>query len=168
MRAAKQRAPGRKGNENRCWPQDNAGPVGREMKEDMNINDKQFRAQVLIEALPYIQDYNGKTVVIKYGGNAMINERLKHSVMRDIVLLRLIGVRVVLVHGGGPEISEMLKRLGKQSVFVDGLIFWKASAARRWACAASTGTCSSAAKRAKSSAMWAGSPISTPRSSPTP
>ena len=87
----------------------------------MNINDKQFRAQVLIEALPYIQDYNGKTVVIKYGGNAMINERLKHSVMRDIVLLRLIGVRVVLVHGGGPEISEMLKRLGKQSVFVDGL-----------------------------------------------
>ena len=91
------------------------------MKEDMNINDKQFRAQVLIEALPYIQDYNGKTVVIKYGGNAMINERLKHSVMRDIVLLRLIGVRVVLVHGGGPEISEMLKRLGKQSVFVDGL-----------------------------------------------
>ncbi len=84
-------------------------------------NEKQFRAQVLIEALPYIQDYNGKVVVIKYGGNAMINEELKMSVMRDIVLLNLIGVKVVLVHGGGPEISEMLKKIGKQSVFIDGL-----------------------------------------------
>ena len=85
------------------------------------INDRKIRAQVLIEALPYIQDYNGKVVVVKYGGNAMINEELKVSVMRDIVLLNLIGVKVVLVHGGGPEISEMLKKIGKQSVFVDGL-----------------------------------------------
>ena len=89
---------------------------------DINeINEKKFRAQVLSEALPHIQDYNGKIVVVKYGGNAMINEQLKLSVMRDIVLLNLIGVKVVLVHGGGPEISEMLKKLGKESVFVDGL-----------------------------------------------
>ena len=74
-----------------------------------NINDKQLRAHILAEALPYIQDYNGKIVVVKYGGNAMINEELKNSVMRDIVLLNLIGVKVVLVHGGGPEISDMLK-----------------------------------------------------------
>ena len=86
-----------------------------------DINEKKYRAQVLSEALPHIQSYNGKTVVVKYGGNAMINERLKMSVMRDIVLLNLIGVRVVLVHGGGPEISEMLKRVGKETVFVDGL-----------------------------------------------
>ncbi len=85
------------------------------------INDKQLRAQILIEALPYIQDYNGKIIVVKYGGNAMINDELKMSVMRDIVLLNLIGVKVVLVHGGGPEISEMLKKIGKESVFVDGL-----------------------------------------------
>ena len=86
-----------------------------------NLNDKQVRAQILAEALPYIQDYKEKIVVIKYGGNAMINEGLKLSVMRDIVLLNLIGIKVVLVHGGGPEISEMLRRVGKQSVFVDGL-----------------------------------------------
>ena len=79
------------------------------------------RAQVLVEALPHIQKYNGKIVVVKYGGNAMINEELKHDVMRDMVLLNLIGVKVVLVHGGGPEISAMLKRVGKQSTFVDGL-----------------------------------------------
>ena len=86
-----------------------------------DINEKKYRAQVLSEALPHIQSYNGKTVVVKYGGNAMINEQLKMSVMRDIVLLNLIGVRVVVVHGGGPEISEMLKRVGKETVFVDGL-----------------------------------------------
>ena len=85
------------------------------------INDRKIRAQVLIEALPYIQDYNGKVVVVKYGGNAMINEELKMSVMSDIVLLNHIGVKVVLVHGGEPKISEMLKKIGKQSVFVDGL-----------------------------------------------
>lgn len=79
------------------------------------------QAQVLIEALPHIQKYNGKTVVVKYGGNAMINETLKDAVIRDIVLLSLVGVRVVVVHGGGPEISGMLKRIGKESKFVKGL-----------------------------------------------
>ncbi len=79
------------------------------------------RAQVLVEALPYIQKYNGKIVVVKYGGNAMINEELKHDVMRDMVLMSLIGVKMVLVHGGGPEISSMLKRVGKETEFIDGL-----------------------------------------------
>ena len=79
------------------------------------------RAEVLTAALPYIKKYSGKTVVIKYGGNAMINEELKQQVMEDIVLLWLIGVKVVLIHGGGPEISETMKRLGKESVFVNGL-----------------------------------------------
>lgn len=79
------------------------------------------RAKVLNEALPYIQQYSGKIVVVKYGGNAMISEKLKDSVMRDIVLLSLIGVKVVLVHGGGPEITDMLQKLGKQTQFVDGL-----------------------------------------------
>ncbi len=79
------------------------------------------RAEILARALPYIQKYNNKIVVIKYGGNTMIDEELKHSVMRDVVLLSLIGVRVVLVHGGGPEISDMLKRVGKKSEFVNGL-----------------------------------------------
>jgi acetylglutamate kinase len=79
------------------------------------------RAEVLTQALPYIQKYYNKTVVIKYGGNAMINEELKEQVMQDIVLLHLIGVKVVLVHGGGPEISEMLNKIGKESLWVDGL-----------------------------------------------
>ena len=79
------------------------------------------RAQVLIEALPYIQKYNDKIVVIKYGGNAMINEELKKAVMGDIVLLSLIGVKVVLVHGGGPEISDLMNKVGKKSEFVNGL-----------------------------------------------
>ena len=79
------------------------------------------RAEVLVQALPNIKKYSGKTVVIKYGGNAMINEDLKQQVMEDICLLWLIGVKVVLIHGGGPEISETMKRLGKQSQFVGGL-----------------------------------------------
>lgn len=79
------------------------------------------RAEVLTQALPYIQKYNGKIVVVKYGGNAMINEQLKEQVMEDIVLLHLVGVKVVLVHGGGPEISELMTRLGKKTEFVDGL-----------------------------------------------
>ncbi len=79
------------------------------------------RASVLVHALPYIKKYNGKIVVVKYGGNAMTNETLKSSVMKDIVLLALIGVKVVLVHGGGPEISETLEKLGKESVFKNGL-----------------------------------------------
>lgn len=79
------------------------------------------RASVLIHALPYIQRYYNKVVVVKYGGNAMVNEDLKNKVMRDIVLLQLIGVKVVLVHGGGPEITEELNKIGKESKFVDGL-----------------------------------------------
>ena len=79
------------------------------------------RAKVLVQALPYIQQYYGQTIVIKYGGNAMINEDLKKAVMSDIVLMQLIGINVVLVHGGGPEISGMLKKIGKESRFVNGL-----------------------------------------------
>ena len=79
------------------------------------------RAEVLTAALPYIKKYNGKTIVIKYGGNAMVNEQLKQQGMEDIVLLWLIGVKVVLIHGGGPEISETMEKLGKKAVFVDGL-----------------------------------------------
>ena len=79
------------------------------------------RAEILIQALPYIQKYTNKIIVIKYGGNAMINEELKQAVMGDIVLLSLIGVKVVLVHGGGPEITEMLTKTGKKSEFIDGL-----------------------------------------------
>ena len=79
------------------------------------------RADVLTQALPYIQKYYNKIIVVKYGGNAMINEDLKEAVMGDIVLLSLIGIKVVLVHGGGPEITDMLKKIGKESRFVDGL-----------------------------------------------
>ncbi len=79
------------------------------------------RAQVLTGALPYIKRYSGRIVVIKYGGNAMLNEQLKQQVMEDIVLLWLIGVKIVLVHGGGPEISEMMQLMGKKPTFVDGL-----------------------------------------------
>ena len=86
----------------------------------MNINNHQ-RAEVITQALPYIQKYHDKIIVVKYGGNAMISEDLKMQVMEDIVLLWLIGVKPVLVHGGGPEISEMLKKVGKKSEFVEGL-----------------------------------------------
>lgn len=79
------------------------------------------RAEVLTQALPYIKRYTGKIVVVKYGGNAMINDMLKQQVMEDIVLLWLIGVKIVLVHGGGPEISELMKKVGKEAVFVNGL-----------------------------------------------
>lgn len=79
------------------------------------------RAEILTQALPYIQKYNNKVIVVKYGGNAMINEDLKEAVMGDIVLLSLIGIKVVLVHGGGPEITEMLGKIGKKSEFVNGL-----------------------------------------------
>lgn len=79
------------------------------------------RARVLAEALPYIQKYNGKTVAVKYGGNAMISDALRQTVISDIILLHLVGVRVVVVHGGGPEITEMLNKIGKESKFVDGL-----------------------------------------------
>lgn len=79
------------------------------------------RAEVLIQALPYIQKYNNKIIVVKYGGNAMVSDELKRAVMGDIVLLSLIGIKVVLIHGGGPEISDMLKRVGKKSEFIGGL-----------------------------------------------
>ena len=87
---------------------------------EMNFSNAE-RAEVLVQALPYIKRYNGRIVVVKYGGNAMINEQLKHQVMEDIALLWLIGVKVVLVHGGGPEISQTMKQLGKEAQFVDGL-----------------------------------------------
>ena len=90
------------------------------MSIDNHFSNAQ-RAEVLTEALPYIKKFVGKTIVVKYGGNAMINDQLKQQVMEDITLLWLIGVKVVLVHGGGPEISDMMKRLGKEAVFVDGL-----------------------------------------------
>ena len=86
----------------------------------MNLNHSD-RAQVLVEALPYIQRYYGKTVVIKYGGNAMISDELRRDVINDIILLRLVGINVVVVHGGGPEINELLKKTGKESKFVNGL-----------------------------------------------
>ena len=87
----------------------------------MDMNDYMERSTVLVEALPYIQKYYGKTVVIKYGGNAMISEELRSAVISDIILLHLVGVKVVMVHGGGPEIGGMLQKIGKQSRFVDGL-----------------------------------------------
>ncbi len=86
----------------------------------MNITNAD-RAGILVHALPYIKKYTSKIVVIKYGGNAMLNDHLKDSVMRDIVLLSLIGVKTVLVHGGGPEITEVLSKIGKKTEFVDGL-----------------------------------------------
>lgn len=79
------------------------------------------RAQILNEALPYIREWNGKTIVVKYGGNAMVSDELRRAVLSDIVLLAMVGVRVVVVHGGGPEISEMLKKTGKEGRFVGGL-----------------------------------------------
>ncbi len=79
------------------------------------------RAQVLAEALPYIQKYSGKTIVVKYGGNAMVSQELRCAVISDIILLSLVGIHVVVIHGGGPEINQMLQRLGKESKFVDGL-----------------------------------------------
>lgn len=96
------------------------------MQDLMSTN---FQAKVLISALPYIQKYSGKVVVVKYGGNAMINPELKKAVMSDIVLLSLVGIRVVLVHGGGPEITEALKSMGKESRFIGGLRYTDAETA---------------------------------------
>lgn len=87
----------------------------------MNQFTNSQRAQVLTQALPYIRQYNGKIVVVKYGGNAMVSEQLREQVMEDMVLLWLVGVKVVLVHGGGPEITDMMNRLGKKPKFIDGL-----------------------------------------------
>ena len=85
------------------------------------MKDNMERAKILIEALPYIKEYNGKILLVKYGGSAMTDENLKKAVMGDLVLLSLIGVKVVLVHGGGPEITDMLGKIGKKTQFVDGL-----------------------------------------------
>lgn len=86
----------------------------------MNISNSE-RAHVLVQALPYIKKYAGETIVVKYGGNAMINEELKDAVISDIVLMQLVGIHVVLVHGGGPEINAMLNKIGKESKFVNGM-----------------------------------------------
>src|SRR5690554_1109756 len=80
-----------------------------------------LRANILTEALPYIQKYSNKIIVVKYGGNAMINGKLKDAVMGDMVLLSLIGIKVVLIHGGGPEITEMMDKMGKKAIFMNGL-----------------------------------------------
>ncbi len=85
------------------------------------MSSHEQQARTLVEALPYIQKFTGKTIVVKYGGNAMISEELRKAVMSDIILLSLVGIRVVVVHGGGPEISDMLKKLNHPSKFVDGL-----------------------------------------------
>ena len=85
------------------------------------MSSHEQQARTLVEALPYIQKFTGKTIVVKYGGNAMISDDLRKAVMSDIILLSLVGIRVVMVHGGGPEISDMLKKIGHQSKFVDGL-----------------------------------------------
>lgn len=91
-----------------------------EMKSAMQINNQE-KALILAQALPYIKEYSGKVVVVKYGGNAMTEDMLKSAVMKDIILLRLVGIKIVLVHGGGPEINEALKAIGKESQFVGGL-----------------------------------------------
>ena len=83
--------------------------------------DYDIRANALVEALPYLQEYNDKVVVVKYGGNAMVSDELRHAVISDIILLSLVGIKVVLVHGGGPEINAMLKKINKASEFVNGL-----------------------------------------------
>ena len=83
--------------------------------------DNQKRAKVLIQAMPYIKKFVGETIVVKYGGNAMINENLKSAVMSDLVLMQLVGIKVILVHGGGPEINAMLDAVGKKSEFKDGM-----------------------------------------------
>ena len=83
--------------------------------------DATHKAQILAEALPYIRRFHGKTIVIKYGGNAMTDEKLKHSFARDVVLLKLVGMDPVVVHGGGPQIDEMLKRIGKKGEFIQGM-----------------------------------------------
>ena len=87
----------------------------------LNLNDAPNVAQVLTAALPYIQRYQGKTVVVKYGGNAMTEQRLKASFARDVVLMKLVGIQPIIVHGGGPQIGDWLKRLGKESKFIDGM-----------------------------------------------
>lgn len=87
----------------------------------LSPSDASQKAQILAEALPYIRRFHGKTIVIKYGGNAMTDEKLKHSFARDVVLLKLVGMDPVVVHGGGPQIDELLKRVGKKGEFIQGM-----------------------------------------------
>lgn len=94
---------------------------GNQLHKGLKKMDVSKRAKVLIQAMPYIKKYSGETIVVKYGGNAMINEELKAAVMSDLVLMQLVGVNVVLVHGGGPEINAMLKAVGKESKFINGM-----------------------------------------------
>ncbi|MET0264970.1 MAG: acetylglutamate kinase, partial [Duganella sp.] len=91
------------------------------MNDDLTAVSPQIKAQILAEALPYIRNYHGKTIVIKYGGNAMTDERLKHGFARDVILLKLVGMNPVVVHGGGPQIDNALKKIGKQGTFVQGM-----------------------------------------------
>lgn len=147
------------------------------------VYENEEMARLFSEATPYIQKYHGKTMVVKYGGNAMINEELKNAVMNDLVTLTLLGVRVVLVHGGGPAINEMLKKVGVESHFANGLrvtddatmeivqqvlagkvnkdLVAKLRAAA-WACAAWTARCCAAPSWTPSWAMWARSCMWTP------
>ena len=90
-------------------------------KKRGRLLDNEHWSDVLVQAMPYFKQWCGKVVVVKYGGNAMLNDELKLAVMKDLVLLHTIGVHVVLVHGGGPEINKMLDRVGKESKFVNGL-----------------------------------------------
>src|SRR6201998_1681375 len=91
------------------------------MNDDLTAVAPQIKAQILAEALPYIRNFHGKTIVIKYGGNAMTDERLKHGFARDVILLKLVGMNPVVVHGGGPQIYSALKKIGKQGTFVQGM-----------------------------------------------
>src|SRR4026208_2020010 len=88
---------------------------------DLSQVSSGIKAEILAQALPYIRRFHGKTIVVKYGGNAMTDETLKHSFARDVVLLKLVGMNPVVVHGGGPQIDEMLKRVGKKGEFVQGM-----------------------------------------------
>ena len=92
-----------------------------DMNDDLTAVSPQIKAQILAEALPYIRNFHGKTIVIKYGGNAMTDERLKHGFARDVILLKLVGMNPVVVHGGGPQIDNALKKIGKQGTFVQGM-----------------------------------------------
>ena len=100
---------------------DNTDKVTDEVETPLKNFTATDKADVLIEALPYIQEFYGKTIVIKYGGNAMINDDLKEKVMQDVALMKYVGIKVVIVHGGGPEITQFLKKVGKESSFVSGL-----------------------------------------------
>ena len=96
-------------------------PLTAAQQDDLAAVSPQIKAQILAEALPYIRNFHGKTIVIKYGGNAMTDERLKHGFARDVILLKLVGMNPVVVHGGGPQIDNALKKIGKQGTFVQGM-----------------------------------------------